>query len=176
MYGYEFVTARFTDNARNTVEALWTRTLEDGTVETVPEYIEAKLNSAGEAVITSPQWEKLLTHIDIDGLHENTGRFIDEQRLQYEDAVIVIARKRGMIYEVDSINSNMYKSLAETIFKTFSEEDDKEKLFMLKLQMFELDVVKASKDRETKAKLRKATNMIEAIKWACVLHEKPIEE
>ena len=59
--GHEFLTAHFSNNERTIVEAYWTTP--DGK-ETRVEYIEAK---EGES-----NWENLLTHIDIDTLHEAT--------------------------------------------------------------------------------------------------------
>ena len=59
--GHEFLTAHFSNNDRTIVEAYWTTP--DGK-ETRVEYIEAKEGD--------PSWENLLTHMDIDTLHEST--------------------------------------------------------------------------------------------------------
>ena len=79
--------------------------------------------------------------------------------------IIKIAKERGLIYDIDSINSDVYKSLVEFTFSPFKEED-KEKLFMLKLQLFELEPIKNSSDRAAKAAMRKAPDIITAFKHA----------
>ena len=80
--GHEFVRAHFSNNDRTTVESFWT----DGKVERV-EYIEAKEGD--------PNWENLLTHIDIDTLHEATYQHIKEQNAVFEDSVVKLAKERG---------------------------------------------------------------------------------
>ena len=74
---HDFVRAHFTNDERTTVESFWT----DGNVERV-EYIEAKDGDVS--------WENLLTHIDIDDLHEATYKHIKEQNEHFEDSVIKI--------------------------------------------------------------------------------------
>jgi len=78
--GHEFVRAYFSNNDRTTVESFWT----DGDVERV-EYIEAKEGD--------PNWENLLTHIDIDALHEATYQHIKEQNAVFEESVIKLAKE-----------------------------------------------------------------------------------
>ena len=63
--GHEFLSAHFSNNERTTVESYWITP--DGK-ETRVEYIEAKDGD--------PNWENLLTHIDIDTLHEATYKHI----------------------------------------------------------------------------------------------------
>jgi len=58
------------------------------------------------------------------------------------------------------------------IFETlFIRESTKEDLFLYKLQLFELAQIKASKDRATRALLRKSNSMIEITKNAIKLIE-----
>ena len=153
--GHEFLTAHFSDNERTIVEAYWTTP--DGK-ETRVEYIEAKEGDVS--------WEELLTHIDIDTLHELTYKNIRASDNAYKDQVIEIAKSRGMVYDIDSINTDIYKAITAAIFKPFDPEEDKEKLFMFKLQLFELDQIKSSTDRTKKAELRKSKSIMEALKMA----------
>ncbi len=153
--GHEFLTAHFTNNERTIVEAYWTTP--DGK-ETRVEYIEAKEGDVS--------WEELLTHIDIDTLHELTYKNIRASDNAYKDQVIEIAKSRGMVYDIDSINTDIYKAITAAIFKPFDPEEDKEKLFMFKLQLFELDQIKSSTDRTKKAELRKSKSIMEALKMA----------
>ncbi len=153
--GHEFLTAHFSNNERTIVESYWTTP--DGK-ETRVEYIEAKEGDTN--------WENLLTHIDIDSLHEATYKNIRDLDNSYKDQVIQIAKERGMVYDIDSINTDIYKAITAAIFKPFDPEEDKEKLFMFKLQLFELEQIKNNKNKTQKAKLRKSKNIIEALKAA----------
>ena len=112
--GHEFVRAHFSNNDRTTVESFWT----DGDVERV-EYIEAKEGD--------PNWENLLTHIDIDDLHEATYKHIREQNEVFEDSIIKIGKERGLLYDINEIDTDVYKVLAQCLFGPFDEEKDKEK-------------------------------------------------
>lgn len=156
--GHEFVRAHFSNNERTIVESFWT----DGKVERV-EYIEAKEGD--------PNWEKLLTHIDIDSLHEATYKHIKEQNEVFEDSVIKMAKERGMIYDFDEQNTDVYKAFVQIIFGEFDPERDKEKLFLFKLQLFEADAVKSSKSSVKKKKLRQAKTMVDATKAALSMIE-----
>ena len=151
--GHEFIRAHFSNNERTTVESFWT----DGKVERV-EYIEAKEGD--------PNWENLLTHIDIDTLHEATYQHIKEQNAVFEDSVVKLAKERGLLYDIDELSTDTYKVLSHILFKEFDEEQDKEKLFLYKLQLFEVPAIKKSKSSAKKKKLRQAKNMLEATKIA----------
>ena len=156
--GHEFIRAHFSNNERTTVESFWT----DGKVERV-EYIEAKEGD--------PNWENLLTHIDIDTLHEATYQHIKEQNAVFEDSVIKLAKERGLLYDIDELSTDTYKVLSHILFKEFDEEQDKEKLFLYKLQLFEVPAIKKSKSSAKKKKLRQAKNMLEATKIAISIVE-----
>jgi hypothetical protein len=151
--GHEFLSAYFSDNEKTTVESYWATP--DGK-ETRVEYIEAKEGD--------PNWENLLTHIDIDDLHEATYKQIRAQNEAFEDDVIKIAKERGMIYDIDEMSGDTHKVIAQTLFAPFDETQNKEKLFLYKLQLFEVEAVKQCKDREKKKELRQAKTLIEATK------------
>ena len=153
--GHEFLTAHFSNNERTIIEAYWTTP--DGK-DTRVEYIEAKEGDVN--------YEDLLKHVDIDMLHELTFKNIRASDNAFKDQVMEIAKGRGMVYDIDSINTDIYKAITAAIFKPFDPEEDKEKLFMFKLQLFELDQIKSSTNKVAKAKLRKSKNIIEALKAA----------
>ena len=75
--GHEFLSAHFSDNEKTNVEAYWITP--DGK-ETRVEHIEAKKGD--------PSWENLLTHIDIDALHEATYKNIKESQKDFEAMAI----------------------------------------------------------------------------------------
>jgi len=151
--GHEFLTAHFTNNERTMVESYWVTP--DGK-ETRVEHVEAKEGDVG--------WRKLLTHINIDALHEATYKHIRQQNEAFEDNVIKIAKERGMIYDIDEMSGDTHKVIAQTLFAPFDETQDKEKLFLYKLQLFEVEAVKQCKDSEKKKELRQAKTLIEATK------------
>ncbi len=159
--GHDFLTAHFSNNERTTVESYWVTP--DG-LETRVEYIEANPEDTA--------WKKLLTHIDIDSLHENTYKHIKTQNNIFKDDVVKIAKERGLIHDLSNLNDvdNM-NLVVQFIFGEFNEEKDKEKLFMFKLKLFEVTKIKASKNRAMKAKMRKAQNILDVIKAAIEILE-----
>lgn len=160
MQGHKFLNAYFTDEERTIVESLW----EEETTGTVRvEIIEAKDGDVA--------WEDLLTHMDIDTLHEMTFKRIRDLDNEYKDQVIAIAKDRGMVYDIDAINTDIYKAIASSLFKPFDPEEDKEKLFLYKLQLFEEDHIKNNTNKSQKAKLRKAKTLLEATRIAIELYE-----
>jgi len=159
MKGHTFIKAHFCNDERTLVETLWEKDSKN-----VVQYIEANDNSKA--------WKTLLTHTDIDALHEATYKHIKEQNVALEDTIVKIAKDRGMIYDVSTLNSNTCKLIVKLIFDEFDKEKDKEKLFTLKLQLFEIDKIKNSKNKTLKSKLRKSTNVIDALKIAIQIVEK----
>ena len=162
--GHEFLTAHFTNNERTMVESYWTTP--DGK-ETRVEHVEAKEGDVS--------WRKLLTHIDIDALHENTYQHIKQQNRAFEENVIIYGKQRGLLYD-GKISMELYETLISLIFKPFDKEEDKEKLFLTKLKLFEVDQIKKSKNRILKTELRKALTIVDAIKIGLQLSEESVEE
>ena len=160
---YKYSTAHFTNNERTEIEALFmdAENSTDEELVLVPFNIEAK---EGDADV---EW--LLTKVDIDTIHENTFNKFRRENEAFTKTMIDIGKANDMIYDQDGVNSNMYEQVVNTIFSEFVEEDHKEKLFMMKLQLFEMESIKSSKDRETKAKLRKAKNFVDAVKYAALI-------
>ena len=157
MKGHTFVTAHFSNNERTIVEVVWEK---DG--KNILQYVEADDNSKA--------WKTLLTHIDIDDLHELTYKHIRSQHEAFEDTVINIAKSRGMIHDLNEMrNQNIHKLIIDTIFGAFDEEKDKERLFLYKLKLFELEKIKKSKKDSLKKKLRQAKTVIEATEIAIKL-------
>ena len=134
--------------------------------EVVEETVLAKANEAG--------WENLLNQpeVTIDKLHERTVNRNREQRAIFEEQVVEIAKRDGLIYDGDVINTDLYKMFVKTVFNSeLTEKEVKEQLFMFKLALFELDKIKESDNREMKAALRKAETLPIALKIGCELFE-----
>lgn len=157
-----FIDAYFTNNERTVVSILW----ENDKKEVVEETVLAEANEAG--------WENLLNQpeVTIDKLHERTVNRNREQRALFEEQVVEIAKRDGLIYDGDIVNTDLYKMFVKTIFNTeLTEKETKEQLFMFKLALFELDKIKESNNREMKAALRKAETLPVALKIGCELFE-----
>lgn len=157
-----FIDAYFTNNERTVVSILW----ENDKKEVVEETVMAEANEPG--------WENLLNQpeVTIDKLHERTVNRNREQRALFEEQVVEIAKRDGLIYDGDIVNTDLYKMFVKTIFNTeLTEKETKEQLFMFKLALFELDKIKESNNREMKAALRKAETLPVALKIGCELFE-----
>ena len=157
-----FIDAYFTNNERTVVSILW----ENDKKEVVEETVMAEANEPG--------WENLLNQpeVTIDKLHERTVNRNREQRAIFEEQVVEIAKRDGLIYDGDIVNTDLYKMFVKTIFNTeLAEKETKEQLFMFKLALFELDKIKESNNREMKAALRKAETLPVALKIGCELFE-----
>jgi len=102
----------------------------------------------------------------IDKLHERTMNYLRESQSDFEEKVIQIAKERGLVHDIDNINTDIYKAVAAALFGNFDPDNDKEKLFMYKLTLFEMDSIKNCKNRELKSELRKAQNLIDATEVA----------
>lgn len=161
MQGYNLLTAHFSNNERTTAEVYWCN---DEGSDIQVEYIEANRKDAA--------WQDLITHISIDQLHENTYKHIREQNNIFEEQVIKIGKERGLLYDINTDKTAALKMMAELLFTQLSEIQLKEYLFVYKLNLFENEVIKNSKDRTGKAAIRKATNIVEATMAACALYQK----
>ena len=172
--GHIFVDAYFTNEERTVCESLWYSKEED---MYRPYIVVAEDGDA--------EWERFLNYpldetgrtITLDELHESTVNRFRRDRINFESAISELGKQEGLIYDApnDPINSNMPEYLSEIIFKPYDEERDKEKLFMLKLSLFENEIIKNSKDRELKAKLRKAKNFVDVIKYATMIYSPETE-
>ena len=135
---HSFLNAYFINEERTVVESLW----------------QDKKGAVRELTVESregdPAWENILNHIDIDTLHEMTFKRIRDLDNAYKEQVIAVAKERNMIYDIDSINTEIYKAIAAALFAPFDPVEDKEKLFMFKLQLFEVDAIRECTDKTAK--------------------------
>ena len=102
----------------------------------------------------------------VDKLHERTMNYLRETQENFHEQVIQIAKERGLVHDIDNINTDIYKAVAAALFGNFDPDNDKEKLFMYKLTLFEMDSIKNCKNRELKSELRKAQNLIDVTEIA----------
>jgi hypothetical protein len=112
----------------------------------------------------SEQYKVLTKFIHLDELHELTYKKKVDERKQYEENMLRIAKDEGLILENNKIDTKFFNLLVKIIFEEKSE--DKEELFTLKIALFELDKIKNSKNTELKTKLRKAQTIYDTLSVA----------
>lgn len=160
MIGHTFLNAHFTDNERSTVRAFWA---DNDTSDIYEAIVEVKESDA--------QWKELLEHTTINELHENTYKYIQDSQRVIKEQVVSIAKEEGWIYEVNTENSRAaVKVLLSNIFSDFDPEEGKEDLFFLKLEVFDLEFVRETKDRKAKAEIRKAATPAKVLELVCNMY------
>ena len=149
------ISAYFIDNERQNIEVL-TRS-DDGT-KVVPTIIPFEENNV--------LFKELTSIITVDKLHEDTYQKKKTEKKDFEDMVMRIAKKRGLVFDERKLDTKFYPVLIKALFEDVENEDH---LFALKLAMFEIKQIRNSKDTENKKKLRQAKNKIEVLKIALLL-------
>ena len=151
-----YITATFIDNERKNIEVLLKG--DDGTsaythiLEYDPEH---------------PDCKELLEVSSLDEIHENTWNKKKDEVKLFEDGIIRIAEKTGIIKKLLKISK---RAEAEDFFGAifdFLLTDKKEhidRLFNFKLHLFEQDVIKKSKNEKGKSNIRKAKTPLGAFK------------
>lgn len=162
---YKILNAYFTNDERIDIN------VELVEPDSTPENVSVIMYSV-EAKEGDTDFEALLKYVDIDALHENTVNKFRQDRANFEAALYYLGNQEGMVYhnEQNPVHSDLYDSITDILFGEFDPEAHKEKLFMLKLKLFENEVIKASKDRPLKAKLRKAKNFVDVFKYATMIY------
>ena len=94
------------------------------------------------------QYRILIKNISLDQLHENTYQKKKDERREYEEEVIRIAKRDGLIS--DNINNGEYfTNMLKVIVEDESNEDH---LFALKIALFEVEDIRDSQNTEIKKK------------------------
>jgi len=121
------------------------------------------------------QFQALLNHYTLDDLMEMTYNYNKDAATSFKQRVLNIARKDGTLANsADMLNEDFVKKFIDIIFKEdMPEKDEKEIIFKAKLQIFELDLVRNSKKRTIKSKIRKARSLLEVL---AALHELKVAE
>ena len=144
--------AYFIDNDRQNIEILTTSEDKKQIIPTIIPFDE-----------NNPSFKELTSVITVDDLHENTYKKKKAEQKIFEQKVIEIAKKDGLMLDDTRIDSNSYNKLVKAIFEQGENEDQ---LFALKIALFEVADIRDSKDSELKKKLRQSKTKIEAIKIA----------
>ena len=165
--GHVFVDADFVNNERTLVESIWWSAKE--------EVYRTHLVKAEEGNI---QWEKFLKHpIDesgrcatIDDLMERTYiRNQEAENLRDQMLLRAMDVKDEFVKETqDNVTKDSMESLLKAIFTLdcrpeSTEDQNKERLFLFKLALFEWDKIGDIQDKELKKNIRKSKNVTEAL-------------
>ena len=145
-----FITAYFIDNQRKNIEVLL-----KGDNKVYSHILEYDTEH--------PDCQQLLKIITLDDLHENTHNRLKEQKKEFEEMVMRVARTKGLIFDENKLDTRFYPTLVKSIFQ---DEENEDHLFALKLALFEVKEIRDSKDNEGKKKLRQSKNKIDTLKVA----------
>ena len=88
---------------------------------------------------------------------------VKNERADFEKQMIEIAKKEGLIFDQNKIDTKFYPYLVKSIFE---EKGDADHLFALKLALFEVDDIRDSDNMEQKTAIRKSKTKIDAIQAA----------
>ena len=146
------ITAYFIDNERKNIEVL--------TSTPNKKEVNAMIIPFNE---DNEDYKNLIEYIDLDKLHEITYQKIKNDRAEFEAQIVDIAKKEGLIFDQNKIDTKFYPYLVKSIFEDKGNADH---LFALKLALFEIDDVRDSDNMEQKTAIRKSKTKIEAIKAA----------
>lgn len=150
MKNHTFISARFTDDDKTIIEAAWQDNADENIVRT----------STFEKIEGSVEWEELMSLMTEEELHENTVRYMRQERQQFEEMVMQIAQQEGLATELSE--DDLVEKIVELVEKT-EDETDEQALFKFKLSLFDKPIVKDSTNRELKAEIRKSKTYIDSI-------------
>tara|TARA_B100000424_G_scaffold263131_1_gene250012 strand:+ start:416 stop:895 length:480 start_codon:yes stop_codon:yes gene_type:complete len=146
------ISAYFIDDARQNIEVL---TTSDDKKKVIPTIIPFDENNH--------LFKELTSIITVDQLHEDTYNKKKNEKKIFEQKVIEIAKKDGLLLDDTKIDSRSYNKLVKAIFE---QGENADQLFALKIALFELDKIRDSKNDELKKKLRQSKNKIDTLKCA----------
>ena len=146
------ISAYFIDDARQNIEVL---TTSDDKKKVIPTIIPFDENNH--------MFKELMSIITVDQLHEDTYNKKKNEKKIFEQKVIEIAKKDGLLLDDTKIDSKSYNKLVKAIFE---QGENSDQLFALKIALFELDKIRDSKNDELKRKLRQSKNKIDTLKVA----------
>ncbi len=161
-----FIDAYFIDNERENIEVQTTSPDGKSVYATVIPFEkpgeDGKYPSGGESL------EALKSVMSVDDLHERTFNKKKEEKKLFDEQVMRIAKKDGLILDETKVDPKHFPSVINAIINEDTNEDH---LFALKLALFEVNAISESKDEEAKSAIRKSTSksetMMNALKLIC---------
>ena len=145
-----FIEASFIDNDRKNIEVLTKSDNGKNLIPTIIPYDES-----------NHMFKELMELITIDKLHEDTHNKKKEEARLFEEQVMRIAKKSGMISDIakEESNDEFFANIVNAVIK---KQDDEDHLFALKIAAFEnIKQINESDNVEGKKKIRQAKNKIE---------------
>ena len=147
-----FLTAYFIDNERQNIEIQATSEDQKKVYTYIIPFDESR-----------DEYKALSKFMSLDQLHESTYQRVKNERRLFEEQVIRIAQKDGLIMDSEKIDTKFYPTLVTSLFE---EADNADHVFALKLALFELKSVKESTNEDAKKELRKAKNKLDILSAA----------
>ena|SRR5210317_596109 len=147
-----FLTAYFIDNERQNIEIESTSEDKKQVISTIIPYDQ-----------NNPQFIALSKFMNIDELHESTYERNKKNRELFEQSIIDIAKRDGLLTDNFKIDSNFFPNLVKAVFEN---EDNEDHLFAIKIALFELEKIRNSKNDDMKKKIRQSKTKIEALQAA----------
>ena len=150
-----FIGAKFIDNERQFVEVMLNM---DHTEEIhlTPLVIEADEEN--------PHFQDLMGLVSMDQLHEDTWNEKKAESDAFIETAKAVMMESGILEAETALSkTKMFPTLVENIFTNMENEDH---LFALKLALFELQDIRESENVEEKTALRKAQNKIDILQHA----------
>ena len=135
-----FIDAYFIDNERENIEILATSEDKKQVFSTIIPFNEEH-----------SEYKALMTIMSLDELHENTYKHKKEEKRLFDEHVINIAKKDGLVFDEYKLDTKFYPTLVSAILKDQKDEDH---LFALKLALFENETINSSDNAELKAEIR----------------------
>ena len=144
--------AYFIDSDRKNIEVLTTSEDKKQIIPTIMPFDE-----------NNHSFKELTSIITVDQLHENTYQKKKDEQKIFETKVMEIAKKDGLVLDDTKIDSSSYGKMVKAIFE---QGENSDQLFALKIALFEVEVIRDSKNDELKKKLRQCKNKIDTLKVA----------
>ena len=151
-----FIDAYFIDEDRQNIEVL--QKSEDGK-SVIPTIIA--FEKPDETGTTSTgNMETLKEVMSVDELHERTYQKKKDERKLFEEQLMRIAKKEGMVLD----ESQKPETLFPLIVKTITEDQENEDhLFALKLALFEVEKIRDSDNVDVKTAMRSGTTKAQVL-------------
>jgi len=154
---YQPDSAIFIDNEQSTINV---QVIEQFTVKdwSGKEYPKENIFTRTIKVEPSEVLTEFLSQVELDKVSENTlknNEYIEEQNKELENKI-----KKDILNEINDKPAATSQKI-EFDLSNLSEDD----LFKLKLQSFEIEQIKNSKNRELKAAIRKSKTFLEVVAY-----------
>ncbi len=151
-----FIDAYFIDEDRKNIEIL--EKSEDGK-QVIPTIIAFEQPDETGKTSTG-NMEKLKEVMSVDELHERTYQKKKDERKLFEEQLMRIAKKEGMVLD----ESQKPETLFPLIVKTITEDQENEDhLFALKLALFEVEKIRDSDNVDIKTEMRSGTTKAQVL-------------